>query len=133
MEESLFAFDGYEPRRGDYAVLVCRGIASRNHLIGQLLKELRFPSSFGFNWDSFEECLNDLTWIKENRVVLVHEDIPMRTDCANLVVYLSILAHAIDRLQSRRKKNLVVLFQSKDRKELMEIMKTRRIGLGQDA
>ncbi len=127
MEKTVFAFDAYEPRRGSHSVTVRSGTSSKTQLIGQLSKDLRFPRHFGFNWDSFEECVNDLSWIRENKVALIHEDIPLRTDGPNLAIYLSILAHAISRFEYKRKKTLIVLFQSKDRKALMDFMKDNNV------
>lgn len=39
-----------------------RAIGSKADLFNQAAAELHFPSYFGYNWDAFEECLNDLAW-----------------------------------------------------------------------
>lgn len=61
-------------------------VASDNHLVVEidalklltakeimnfLSEELRFPSYFSNNLNSFEECLNDLDWLDEKKIVLM--------------------------------------------------------------
>jgi hypothetical protein len=56
---------------------------------------LSFPEYFGENWDAFEECLRDLSWLPAGRVVLVHADIALIQDVANAKLYLAVLNDAI--------------------------------------
>jgi RNAse (barnase) inhibitor barstar len=34
-----------------------------------------FPAYFGSNWDAFEECLHDLTWLPARGYLLLYEDV----------------------------------------------------------
>jgi hypothetical protein len=36
-----------------------------------------FPDYFGHNWDALRECLDDLSWVKEERKVLIWADPPI--------------------------------------------------------
>ncbi|MFO1019659.1 MAG: barstar family protein [Planctomycetales bacterium] len=50
---------------------------------------------FRGNWDAFEECLRDLSWLPKGSVVrIVHEGHPFRIDSGELRTYLEILQGA---------------------------------------
>lgn len=36
----------------------------------EIAKALEFPEYFGFNLDSFDEMLNDLSWMKQNKIAI---------------------------------------------------------------
>lgn len=36
--------------------------------------KLNFPSYFSYNWDSLDECLNDLEWINYESLIIVLKD-----------------------------------------------------------
>ena len=48
-----------------------RTLASKDALLAAVGAALRFPDYFRRNWDSFEECLTDLSWLDEAGVVLM--------------------------------------------------------------
>src|SRR5262245_57765695 len=78
----------------DAAALVVRvpcGIRSKEKLLAVLSGKLRFPGYFGWNWDAFEECLNDLTWLPPGPIILVHEDLPFGVHSPHRATYLDIL------------------------------------------
>jgi hypothetical protein len=60
--------------------------------IGSILK---FPDYYGENWNAFEECINDLNWIKEKSVVLIHKKMPNIPDDQRQI-YLDILKNAVE-------------------------------------
>ena len=69
------------------------GLRSKEKLLGIFAKKLRFPSYFGWNWDAFEECLGDLSWLPaELPITVVHESLPFG-DSENRRIYLEILQH----------------------------------------
>ena len=51
-------------------VISLQGIRGRNKLIKVLAKSLKFPSTFGGNWDALADCLQDLSWLPERGHVL---------------------------------------------------------------
>lgn len=61
---------------------------------------LQFPDYFGNNWDAFEECLRDLSWLPEGPVVLAHSDLPLANEPLNAQTYISVLEEAV-RAQSK--------------------------------
>ena len=36
-----------------------------------IASELKFPDNFGFNFDAFDEMINDLDWLEEDRIYLI--------------------------------------------------------------
>ena len=42
------------------------GAADKAALIGRIAGALAFPAWFGGNWDALEDCLSDLSWLRES-------------------------------------------------------------------
>lgn len=81
---------------GAYVVRIPPKARGKQKLLGVLAAKLRFPSYFGHNWDALEECLRDLSWLAdERRVVIVHEAFPLPPGGDSLSIYLGILADAV--------------------------------------
>lgn len=89
-----FQFTNDRPQDDD-ATLVVRIPEGRNRkrrLLADYAAQLRLPGYFGWNWDAFEECLRDLTWLEGVRtVIVVHRDIPFAESPEHRDIYLSIL------------------------------------------
>jgi hypothetical protein len=76
-----------------YARLVPE-IYKSEHLLEALYQLLWFPGYFGFNWNALHDCLTDLSWIREKRVVLEHAGLPNLPE-AELKIYLEILRDSV--------------------------------------
>lgn len=50
-----------------------RTIGGKADLLSRSAEALRFPSYFGYNWDAFEECLNDMSWAPEQPALLLFD------------------------------------------------------------
>lgn len=83
----------------DFIARIPSTISDQLALFEALSRGLNFPSYFGRNWDALDECLSDLNWIKQRRVVLIHDAAP-HLSRHDLVTYLSILRDAILCLRS---------------------------------
>ncbi len=71
------------------------GIRSKQKLFAIFAHALRFPRYFGWNWDAFEECLSDRSWLQPKKpVVIVHQDLPFGPGGQNRGIYLDILRSA---------------------------------------
>ena len=111
-----------------------------DNLFHEFSIKLSFPSYFGFNWDAFEECLNDLDWIVADGFLFVIDH------CEELLInakekfelFCDIMKDAAeawnmgencsDNLQ--RKKPFHILFCCSQRREAYSILnKTRAIGI----
>ena len=88
------------------------GIKTKEALLDELYRRLRFPNYFGGNWDALWECIRDLSWLPAGPVVLIHRDLPLAGDAASQKTYLSILRDTVEKrwavLGERR--DLVVVF-----------------------
>jgi hypothetical protein len=83
----------------DLSAIIVRippGIRSKQKLFAIYASTLRFPKYFGWNWDAFEECINDLSWLRlDNSVVIVHEDLPFGPGGENRKIYLDVLRRVV--------------------------------------
>lgn len=50
------------------------GVDDKAGFLGVAARILQFPDYFGFNWDAFEDCLTDLSWLGAGGYVLVVQD-----------------------------------------------------------
>jgi hypothetical protein len=96
MSEPPFTF-GEEGALCDVAMCatIPVGVRSKQPLLAALACQLNFPDYFGHNWDAFEECVRDLSWLPAGRVMLKHADLPLINDLKNARIYLTILARAV--------------------------------------
>lgn len=78
----------------EFKVLIPRNVSSKVDLFSVLLREFKFPY-FGANWDALRDCLRDLSWIAEDKIVVVHEDLPALPE-PDIEIYLEILSEAVD-------------------------------------
>jgi hypothetical protein len=85
-------------------------LRTKEQLLDALSAALRFPSYFGRNWDALDECIQDLGWIAEKKVVLHHSGVPLRDDIPNLRIYLDILSLADRHWQTDPLHGFVVAF-----------------------
>lgn len=52
----------------------CENCKDKQSLMTEMANKLNFPSYFSYNWDSFDECLNDLEWIEFSNLIIVLKD-----------------------------------------------------------
>jgi RNAse (barnase) inhibitor barstar len=78
-----------------FVIRIPAGIQTKADLLSMLKQEGKFPSYFGHNWDALSECLSDLSWISNRKVVIVHEDLPLSHSLADCKNYLEVLEESI--------------------------------------
>ena len=83
-------------QRNALLVQVPKQIKKKIVLLEHIARSLRFPSYFNQNWDSFDECLSDLSWLQVKTVVLWHQDIPLQADLVQRRKYLEVLNDIIN-------------------------------------
>jgi len=88
-------------------------IASTDELLKSIYYLLWFPGYFGFNWNALDDCLRDFHWINENKIVIVHDNLPGIPD-RDLKIYIEILKDAVMDWRKDDRHILEVIFQDKD-------------------
>ena len=68
------------------------------------------PEYFAANWDAFDECLRDLSWISEHRLVLYHRAVPLEASLKDRKIYVDVLASAVRDWKPGEAHELVVAF-----------------------
>jgi RNAse (barnase) inhibitor barstar len=48
-------------------------IKNKQDLLREFSEKLNFPSYFGFNWDGFNDCLTDLSWLESKGIVIIYK------------------------------------------------------------
>jgi len=94
---------------GDKAIHLPSNLTERDQLFSAYTEKLGLPDYFGRNWDAFSECLRDLSWIDERRVVIIHDDLPALDQNA-LNVYIDVLRECISDWQPSEDHELVAIF-----------------------
>lgn len=89
-------------------------VGSEEELFKQLSEKLKFPSYFGFNWNAVYDCLTDLDWIEQKRIVIVHDDVPSLSD-KEFSTYLRVLDDAVDDWKEGDDHSLQVFFPESSR------------------
>jgi hypothetical protein len=105
-----FLFSSEIPGEATFHARVPAGITTKAGLMNALDGELQFPDYFGCNWDALAECIQDLSWLSDGNVALVHEDVPLENDRRSLAIYLSILRDAVEKWAATKERKLLVLF-----------------------
>lgn len=75
----------------DFVLKVPAGIRFKGELLAALARTGKFPDYFGGNWDALQDCLRDLSWISNRKVVVLHSDLPLHNNPAECRTYLEIL------------------------------------------
>lgn len=97
-----------------FCVRIDPGIGLSDELLKALYYQLWFPGYFGFNWDALYDCLRDLEWIKNYKVVLVHEVLPAIPE-RDLRIYLEVLRDSVLDWVGDARHELEVVFSVSDK------------------
>jgi RNAse (barnase) inhibitor barstar len=97
-------------------------IYKNEQLLQALYQVLWLPGYFGFNWDALHDCLTDLFWIPERRVVLEHAGLPNIPE-VELKIYLEILRDAVVDWEDGDDHCFEVVFNAQDRDRVIELLR----------
>lgn len=103
------------------------GTRGKRELLHRLAKQLHFPRYFGCNWDALEECLRDLSWLQERRIVILHEALPLR-DPAQRRIYMHVLRDAIAAWRPGDAHELIAVFPASSRAWATAILEDQSAG-----
>jgi RNAse (barnase) inhibitor barstar len=57
-----------------FSAIDLQKIRDKNKLLEAIAESLKFPPSFGKNWDALSDCLNDLSWLTADNFVICFEN-----------------------------------------------------------
>lgn len=106
-------------------VEVSTELADKDALLTWYAEALQLPDYFGFNWDALDECLSDLSWISERRVVLYHRTVPPEASPEDQKIYIDVLAAAVRGWRPSEFRELVVAFDLACEPKLQAVARTR--------
>ena len=98
----------YTEKNGFVAILEA-GLRTQHDLLEEICQKLNFPSYFGYNMDALSDCLRDLSWIDNYKVVIIHSDVP-NIEAHELRTYLEVLDDAVSDWKDDKTHSLEVFF-----------------------
>jgi RNAse (barnase) inhibitor barstar len=97
-------------------------VTNKKDLLIDLASKLKFPNYFGFNWDALWDCIRDLSWIKEEEIIIIYNDIP-KLEEEIFRIYLKLLIEATFDWESSSEHKLKIVFPEKCKEEIYRIAK----------
>ncbi|WP_338640930.1 barstar family protein [Burkholderia pyrrocinia] len=104
-----------------FSAKVSGDIRTAPQLFEVLYRELNLPGYFGFNWNALFDCLRDFHWVDEQRVVIIHEELPDLV-FSEMKIYLEVLRDAVLDWKPGESHLLQVVFDERDRSKIERIM-----------
>lgn len=81
---------------------------TKHDVFTQFANKLRFPKSFGYNWDAFDEYFGDLSWIRETEYLIFLKDVDkISVSDEELTILFHILFETAKEWQNQRKSILL--------------------------
>lgn len=117
MQECIF-FDAEHMILDARGIVAPSGMRCREDVFAFYSSTLSFPDYFGWNWDAFDECIHDLSWLEGPMIHIVHPDIPLANDPKARAIMLSSI-HDI-KLYSRTNGKLSIHFTALDKQEVLD-------------
>lgn len=87
-------------------------ICDKQSFLSEFAKKLHFPDYFGHNWDAFNDCLTDLSWLGQHDVIIIiyrDSQVFRNQQPENWGIANAILLDAIDYWR-RKQVSMIVMF-----------------------
>jgi RNAse (barnase) inhibitor barstar len=126
--EHAWHFDETPKSRTDGTTIVNvpASLERKEDLFNAYEVSLGLPDYFGGNWDAFEECIRDLSWVRSRSIVLSHNGLPFADNSSLLRTYISILAGATEKWSQQTEHDIEVHFPRECESAIKDILKWKR-------
>src|ERR1700759_1922666 len=104
---------------GEMKVIISEYIKSKQELLAFFEEIMHFPY-FGMNWDALQDCFRDLSWLKEDYILIVHSGLPLLSR-KDVKIYLSILSDSVADWRAEGGKVFLVAFSRHLWDEILEV------------
>lgn len=92
----------------------------KRQLLRQLNDKLLFPY-FGFNWDALYDCLRDFNWVRQRKIIIIHDDLP-KIERHSLKIYINILIDAMNDWKEGEEHSLDIIFPKQYEQEIASLL-----------
>jgi hypothetical protein len=120
---SGFIFD-MPSKAGGLRIDIPSGIRAKEMLFAKIGLSLHLPSGYSTDFDSFDRCVSDLSWLAERDIIIRHADVPLADDAISARKYLDILRVAVAKWSRESSHRLYVVFPAEFRDRVQEILKS---------
>lgn len=103
-------------------VNIAASVVTKAELFNAYEVSLGFPDYFGANWDAFEECIRDLSWVPTRLIVLSHNGLPFADSPDLLAMYISILDSATKKWVTLMDHDIMIRFPRECENTIREIL-----------
>ncbi len=90
-------------------VVVPEKVCDKFILFKTISSSLNFPY-FGNNWNALYDCLMDLSFVHETRIIVLHQDMPLINSPEDMRIYIEILFDVLVSWENDSAHELIVLF-----------------------
>jgi RNAse (barnase) inhibitor barstar len=127
------------PAKGYLTTVDLKGVSDPDKLFKIFVDAFRFPDYFGYNWNAFDECIRDLSWLHSSSYVLVilnFEKMRLKQDDQQLLI--SVLQSAAEIWTKGRTFNrrfpvpptpfhIVITLDKNERSGIIDFLKTQGV------
>ena len=119
MQENIL-FDADQMVESGVGIIAPTGLNTSHDVFAFYSRALAFPDYFGWNWNAFDECIHDLSWLGAETTHIAHKDIPLHHDILECTYFLSALNEI--KLYSRTEGKIMIHFMASDRNKILDIL-----------
>lgn len=103
-------------------LLLPEKIQSKGQLLSFFCDELKFPNYFGENFDALYDCLVDLSWIKDNKIYIIHNEIPLHNSEIESSKYIKLIFDVVMFWRNNEQHKVNVLFPEKCKNKIDQFL-----------
>lgn len=91
--------DRWHKKKEDEGIIYIQGNKCKTleALFDEFKMAFKFPAYFGYNWNAFDECINDLDWLpyKSYEIYINHFEEILEKDNINFEIFIEVLINTL--------------------------------------